>query len=1098
LNSKKFYADCSWGERFEGSMYDSHEVDRKPGKRLLSTMEADAAAMSDTVVRSHTHGALEKLRTLPTESGLTLAENRILEDCIANRPVTLSDLSPVLDGGYAALIAAEEVHVRGEFVRFILLGGDAQYSTPDAGLRLFGAVIIGDINLVGTTVARPFMFRRCVLENSLMLFGARTQTILIQACRLRDVSAQTARISGELRLETSIVVGTTNFSSLNVDGPLTLENCSFVQPVEAPNIRVDGPLNLQNSTFQHPLGDPAATTTVQTYSLALNSARITGPVLLDRAVLHGTAILTDTNIGSFFSAEDVTVVSPGNIAINADRMIVNGSIGIEGAQITGTLRAVGLATPAQVSLDRTTINDGTDNIALILNHMTCMEFSASRGFTSNGSLFLSYAKVSGDLSFSNSTFGSGSGAAVAANFSNAGNVIFGSDTTVSGSVVFADVSILGRLQLRGTNISGALVVARATLGELEANGCAFGSEVIERSRHAIYADRSKIKGNFSFSNCELAGTLSFYMTAIDGQAFAQSCKIISSDGLAIYGAEARIGSIIAISNDTTCQGTIDFTGIVASNSFIISNSHFTNTNGAALIVRHATIGGDIKLTSLNIQAYKIDLSGSTIDGSLIANDLVLTAPEGRGLADFSAIKVREAILLENSRFSAGLQLSSSQVNGQIALVDMLIDGVCGMQGSSIDGGLTIIRCQIYGTGGVLIDHMHGTQRTEVALVLSSAKVGGDISLLELQTSYPILAADTRCGGTVAFSNCEIGLSNSAGVAIDLTGADIKKAFAPTGGAPPHSGPNRIAGIIDLSRATIGQLIIFWDRLDPKATFALCDLRYDVLDIRHKRGVYEGTLALLKRQPSEQLGVRFQTQPFEQASKALKNEGREVDARGIQVQKAAYSNRRDRLLAFDDCKTALTWPKTFGRQLTFPAASLFSIGKMLFLHAFYLVKGLIYGRFLGAGYATTPPILAFILVWALGVWIYASAAEQGAFTLVNRTLASNLQARQMCAAPGQPYALTDPINWTSCAGKLDGFNEFRPVWYSLDLMLQFGPLGQRRDWEPSTKSVVLEVPTYGGVRLGADWLKHIAKIQAIVALFLYGVLASVVARSVRKD
>ncbi len=157
----------------------------------------------------------------------------------------------------------------------------------------------------------------------------------------------------------------------------------------------------------------------------------------------------------------------------------------------------------------------------------------------------------------------------------------------------------------------------------------------------------------------------------------------------------------------------------------------------------------------------------------------------------------------------------------------------------------------------------------------------------------------------------------------------------------------------------------------------------------------------------------------------------------------------------------------------------------------------YDALLGAGYAKSRPLIFFAILLGCGGWVYAQAADQGAIVPVSQTFLVNEQVRRSCAGPRQPAGLADKINWTKCAVSPHGMNTFQPYWYSLDLMLQFGPLGQRRDWEPASEAIGLVVPYYGHLPVGPSFLKTFSWLQSIVALGLYALLLGAITGLIKK-
>ncbi len=67
--------------------------------------------------------------------------------------------------------------VRADLVRFLALGGDDQTPAHEKGVRLRGALVVGDLDLEGCTLAYDLSLVKCELAGTLTLRGARTRTL---------------------------------------------------------------------------------------------------------------------------------------------------------------------------------------------------------------------------------------------------------------------------------------------------------------------------------------------------------------------------------------------------------------------------------------------------------------------------------------------------------------------------------------------------------------------------------------------------------------------------------------------------------------------------------------------------------------------------------------------------------------------------------------------------------------------------------------------------------------------------------------------------------------------------------------------------------
>jgi hypothetical protein len=170
---------------------------------------------------------------------------------------------------------------------------------------------------------------------------------------------------------------------------------------------------------------------------------------------------------------------------------------------------------------------------------------------------------------------------------------------------------------------------------------------------------------------------------------------------------------------------------------------------------------------------------------------------------------------------------------------------------------------------------------------------------------------------------------------------------------------------------------------------------------------------LNRQPAEDLGGRFKTQPFEQCTKVLNEMGLSEEARQIALLKQ--------------------------RQLTHAKmARSTAFGKpIIWLWRNFLDLSI------GYGYKPHRTVIAATFVWVAAALIYEQASRQDIFA----------------PADAQVY-LSDSLKeckskWNHCS--IRAFEEhpaFQPFTYSADLLLPVGSLGQSSRWVPMLRPYIL--------------------------------------------
>ena len=116
----------------------------------------------------------------------------------------LSDAEHVLLAALAAgqpASFAQEERLRATLLRWILTSEQTRKLTAESGLRIDRAVVAENLDLRGTSIACNARFRRVRFEDDIFLSLARLQSLIFEACTLKRVDMQDARLDGTFVLE---------------------------------------------------------------------------------------------------------------------------------------------------------------------------------------------------------------------------------------------------------------------------------------------------------------------------------------------------------------------------------------------------------------------------------------------------------------------------------------------------------------------------------------------------------------------------------------------------------------------------------------------------------------------------------------------------------------------------------------------------------------------------------------------------------------------------------------------------------------------------------------------------------------------------------
>ncbi len=117
--------------------------------------------------------------TLGEFGSLSSAEKQLLAACGAGEIAEISELDWNDDEGIDELRDNEDYHVRGDFIRFLSLGGDDRAPIASQGIQLSHAYIDGDVDLDGATVRYPLSFTNCAMSGAFWLSDATMRSLYI-------------------------------------------------------------------------------------------------------------------------------------------------------------------------------------------------------------------------------------------------------------------------------------------------------------------------------------------------------------------------------------------------------------------------------------------------------------------------------------------------------------------------------------------------------------------------------------------------------------------------------------------------------------------------------------------------------------------------------------------------------------------------------------------------------------------------------------------------------------------------------------------------------------------------------------------------------
>lgn len=1074
----------------------NHETDRTAGHGFLRALENAASAMTMAAQqRILPKGRrLDDFRTLATQSGLSDAEIKLLSTAPTGEVCVVSDYKTSNNDDITRLKNDPTLEIRGSLVRFLLLGGDAQTPVHERGIRIAGAHITDSIDLDSTANTVPLGLFDTIVEKDIELSRAQLSTIVLRKTIAQSINAFQTAFSGSFTIANCLIHDGIFLNGAHVGGRVALENTTVKRGLSAFGASV----RLDFECTKCTIGSDSITIddTPQEISINLNSATINGSIHLSGSTFHGAIFLTGVNIGRFFMANNIQVDCPNSIALKLDGASIDGAFTASHSKIGGMFRAPLMTIKGNLNLSHTTIDPGSGPaLWLAFSSLSALTLTSS---TILGLINLDDVEISGALELSGATIRSSKTTLASLRssigsitiepaqrpFSSTGNIIF-QGCRIRSSILLDSADIIGFVDLSNSAIGGNVIVHNSNL-----QGASTGPE-----NASFIAERLNVAGTMRFEGVIFNAKSHLYAVQIGSNLTYSACTLSPGKSLCLVLSNAQVQGDMMFENGCDVSGGCVLSSTRVGGTVSLISSKFSippdGTSVSAFLMDNSRIERDVAIRNTKMNGGRISLATSSIGGDLYLKDSHFDSPEGRETLYFSNTEISGDYIQIDCKGSSAAVGSGMACGGDIRIIGCKWDASIKLDGAKIGASLRILRSSI-GNGNAT---NKSSEIFPIALQAEALSVGDNLLIGDSTFNGTVDLTLAKIQGSAVLRQNTLDCCGEAniGTALSMQQAVIGRTFGFS-----EDGTTRIKGIVDLFAAHFQNWVFCHKHIEHDGYYRLDGLTFDKISIRHSGGPQKGALYLLHKQVPNDLGTGFKPQPFEQMAKAFYDGGREPEARAILKLKSAHYRRRDRLWLVQDTKQALR----AGNSATSWAIALL---KAPFIAAIFALRGtglllveLIYGQFLGSGYAKAPPFIVFFaLLFACG-WIYDRGAAQGSFVPVNQSFSSDPLVRATCAGEGRSYSLTSAINWTKCANRIQGLNEFRPYWYSLDLMLQFGPLGQRRDWEPTSQAIEVDLPFYGKERLPTGSLKLIAWIQALIALGLYGLIAAMIARALKKD
>jgi hypothetical protein len=623
-----------------------------------------------------------------------------------------------------------------------------------------------------------------------------------------------------------------------------------------------------------------------------------------------------------------------------------------------------------------------------------------------------------------------------------------SGSTFTGPVRLVGANVTGQLSLRGAEITAtdkdqnALVADRITvdggafldggftaagtvrlhgaivIGQLSLRGATITPA--DKEHNALVADGITVRGDALLDDGFIAyGTVCLPGASITGPLSLEGARITPTgkDHRALVADGITVGGGAFFGDGFTAGGTVSLIGANITVQLGLKGARITavDKDGDALVADRIAVDGDAFLDDGFTADGTVRLPGASITGELGLRGARITAVDKDG----------DALVADRITVGGGVFLDGGfAASGAVCLPGASITGELSLRGARIaaadKGGDALVADRITVDGGVFLD---GGFTAGGAVRLFGASITGQLSLTGAQITpadrnHNALVADGitvgggvfldggfTAGGAVCLRGASItgplSLSRAtlAGttVALDARGAKISQQLVWAPNEP-------VKGAVNLERAQVQRLDDSWSKVRGNGYWPtggglrLAGFAYEGFGGSNP-ATREQRLEWIRGQHQKPHGDapgRFDAQPYEQLARVYRQVGQETDARGVAVA------RRNDLRTYGD----LGWWQRLGNWLL----------DVTIKH----------------GHQPLRALRILLLVYALAFVLFVVAQHQD----------------DVMVPIGDTSSL-EPVP-TAMVG-VEGYPDFHPWAYAVDVTIPIVKTGQADHWEPDTEA-----------------------------------------------
>lgn len=460
--------------------------------------------------------------------------------------------------------------IRGEILRDLILERRPGWLLPQAGIRIERAIVTGGIDLEGALVETPLMLWHSRIE------AAGGPAVNIRDARLRRLGLHHSTVQGDILADRVQV-----FGGLFIGGGL-----------------VSGGLQIRGGDVHGALVVEGTKLGNGTTALLAAGLKVSGPLIIRRAVLEGSVAMPRANLGAGVYGEECVV--RGGSSVDMESLKTDGDLLLERTGLHAGL----------------VLSGATIGGRLAAGGMKCgSEGLAASGATITRNVELAGAVLAGPLKLS--------GAQIGGELTARGIEVHGGETAVAADVVrvggnvdFGQAKLVGQLSAAGAEIAGQLRLTGARL---------FGAGI------AMRGDGLRVRGGLFLTRAVVVGLVRLPAAEIGNQLRLSGASLKVEEGVALMAPGARVMRDMEIDGGFRSIGGLLLDQIRVGGALVLTDSHI---GSVAIMMQAHRAASPVSLRARETTADRLALG--LVDASverLVMPDRAECRP--RGIVDLS-------------------------------------------------------------------------------------------------------------------------------------------------------------------------------------------------------------------------------------------------------------------------------------------------------------------------------------------------------------------------------------------------------------------------------------------------------------------------------